>query len=170
MKAVKCTNAHTWYHSPVGALWPVVQLMVCLVFAIATGVAKVIVNCNVFSPWLICGVSWWRHQMETFSALLAICTGNSPVPVNSPHKGQWRGALMFSLICPWINDWLNNREAGDFRRHRGHYDVNVMCVQLCFSLGGDLKYNAQNEAKNSETYGPIFMISKAVGHVEISSY
>ena len=39
--------------------------------------------------------SWWRHQMWTFSALLAICAGNSPVPVNSPHKGQWRGALMF---------------------------------------------------------------------------
>ena len=34
-------------------------------------------------------------------------------PVNSPHKGQWRGALMFSLICVWINGWVNNREAGD---------------------------------------------------------
>ena len=43
--------------------------------------------------------AWWRHQMETFSALLALCVGNSPVPVNSPHKGRWRGALMFSLIC-----------------------------------------------------------------------
>ena len=47
-------------------------------------------------------------------------------PVNSPHKGQWRGALMFSLICAWINDWVNNREAGDLRRHLGHYDVNVV--------------------------------------------
>ena len=44
-------------------------------------------------------LSWWRHQMETFSALLALCAGNSPVPVNSPHKDQWRGAVMFSLIC-----------------------------------------------------------------------
>ena len=69
---------------------------------------------------------WWRHQMETFSALLALCAGNSPVPVNSPHKGQWRGALVFSLIYPWINDWVNNREAGDLRRQRGHYDVIVM--------------------------------------------
>ena len=43
--------------------------------------------------------AWWRHQMKTFSALLAFCAGNSPVPVNSPHKGHWRGALMFSLIC-----------------------------------------------------------------------
>ena len=55
---------------------------------------------------------WWRHQMETFSAYLAFCAGNSPVPVNSPHKGQWRGNLMFSLICVWINGWVNNREAG----------------------------------------------------------
>ena len=69
---------------------------------------------------------WWRHQMETFFALLAICAGNSPVPVISPHKGQWRGALMFSLICVWINDWVNNREAGDLRRYRSHYDVIVM--------------------------------------------
>ena len=38
--------------------------------------------------------------------------------VNSPHKGQWRGALMFSLICVWINGWVNNREAGDLRRYR----------------------------------------------------
>ena len=47
-------------------------------------------------------------------------------PVNSPRKGQWRGALMFSLICVWINDWVNNREAGDLRRYRAHYDVIVM--------------------------------------------
>ena len=70
--------------------------------------------------------SWWRHQMETFSALLALCAGNSPSLGTSPHKGQWRGALMSSLICAWINGWLNNREAGDLRRHRAHYDVTVM--------------------------------------------
>ena len=46
--------------------------------------------------------------------------------VNSPHKGQWRAALMFSLICVWINGWVNNREAGDLRRYRAHYDVIVM--------------------------------------------
>ena len=47
-------------------------------------------------------------------------------PVNSPHKGQWRGALRFSFICTWINGWVNNREAGDFRHHRAHYDVILM--------------------------------------------
>ena len=51
-------------------------------------------------------------------------------PVNSPHKGQWHGALVFSLICAWINGWVNNREAGDLRRHRPHFDATVMISRL----------------------------------------
>ena len=51
-------------------------------------------------------------------------------PVNSPHKGQWRGALMCSLICPRINDWVNTREAGDLRRHPAHCDVILMCIAV----------------------------------------
>ena len=72
--------------------------------------------------------TWWRHQMETVSALLAICAGNSPVPGEFPHKGQWRGALMFSLIWARINGWVNNPEAGDLRRHPTHCDVIVMNI------------------------------------------
>ena len=73
---------------------------------------------------------WWRHEMETFSALLAICAGNSSVTGGFPaHKGQWRGALMLSLICIWINGWVNNRKAVDLRRHCAHYDVIAMLVQ-----------------------------------------
>ena len=53
-------------------------------------------------------------------------TGIHRSPVNSPHKGQRRGALMFSLICVWINGWVNNREAGDLRRYRSHYNVIAM--------------------------------------------
>ena len=49
--------------------------------------------------------AWWCHQMDTFSALLALCAGNSPVTL---HKGQWRGALVSSLICAWINVSVNN--------------------------------------------------------------
>ena len=49
-------------------------------------------------------MTWWRHQMETFCVLLALCVGNSPVPVISPHKDQWRRALMSSLICARMND------------------------------------------------------------------
>ena len=55
-------------------------------------------------------------------------------PVNSPHKGQWRGALMFSLICAWINGWVNNREAGDLSRHHAHYDVIAMIMIFIFIL------------------------------------
>ena len=65
--------------------------------------------------------------METFSALLAICAvqfiGLRWIPRT---KGQWRGALMFSLIRACINGWVNNGEAGDLRRNRAHYDVSVM--------------------------------------------
>ena len=63
---------------------------------------------------------------ENISALMALCAGNSPLTVNPSHKGQWSGALMFSLIYASINDWVNNRKAGDLRRHRAHYDVTVM--------------------------------------------
>ena len=61
--------------------------------------------------------------METF---VPFVRGIHRSPVNSLHKGEWRGALIFSLICAWINGWVNNREAGELRRHRTHYDVTVM--------------------------------------------
>ena len=50
--------------------------------------------------------------------------------VNSPHIGQWRGALMFSLICVWINGCVNNHDAGDLRCHHTHYDVTVMVITM----------------------------------------
>ena len=56
-------------------------------------------------------------------------------PVNSPHKGQWRGALMFTLICARINGWVNTREAGDLRRFRAHYDVIVMMCTFLSQCG-----------------------------------
>ena len=64
--------------------------------------------------------------MEAFSALLALCAGIHRSPVNSPHKAQWRGALMFSSSCALINGWVHTLEAGDLRRHHPHYDVTVM--------------------------------------------
>ena len=64
----------------------------------------------------------WKH----FPRYWPFLRGIHRSPVNSPHKGQWRGALMFSLICVWINDWVNSREAGDLRRYLAHYDVIVM--------------------------------------------
>ena len=70
--------------------------------------------------------TWWRHQMETFPRYWPFVRGIHRSPVNSPHKGQWRGALMFALICAWISIRTNNREAGDLRRYGVHNDVIVM--------------------------------------------
>ena len=61
----------------------------------------------------------WNH----FPRYWPFVRGIHRSSVNSAHKGQWRGALMFSLICAWINAWVNTREAGDLRRHLAHYDV-----------------------------------------------
>ena len=68
----------------------------------------------------------WCHELETFSRYWPFVRGIHRSSAISPHKGKWRGALMFSLISAWINGWVNNREAGDLRRHRFHYDVTVM--------------------------------------------
>ena len=51
-------------------------------------------------------------------------------PVDSPNKGQWREALMFSLICAWTNNGANSRYASDLKRRRTHYDVTVMNFNL----------------------------------------
>ena len=71
-------------------------------------------------------VTKWKH----FPRYWDFVRGIHRWPVNSPHKGQWRGALMFLLICAWINGCANNREAGDLRRHRIHYDVIVMMEKM----------------------------------------
>ena len=77
----------------------------------------------------------WRHQMETFPRYWPFVRGIHRSLVNSPHKGQWRGALMFSLIYARIKGWVNNREAGDLWRHCAHYDVNVTEVSDIMQMG-----------------------------------
>ena len=57
-------------------------------------------------------------------------------PVNSPHPGQWRGAFLYVLFdLPWTNAWVNNRDAGDLRRHRAHYYVTVMWLTYNCHIG-----------------------------------
>ena len=77
-------------------------------------------------------LSWWRHQMETFSALLTICAGNSPVTGEFPSQRQVARSSDVFFIYAWINGGVNSHEAGDLRRHRAHYDVIAMVV-LCGS-------------------------------------
>ena len=87
--------------------------------------------------------SWWRCEMEKFPCYWPFVWGIQLSQINSPHKGQWRGALMFSFICAWINGWVNNREAGDLRHYCAHYAVlvkimftldNAMAPKLCEAI------------------------------------
>ena len=68
----------------------------------------------------------WKH----FPHYWPLVWGIQRSLVNSPHKGQWHGALMFSFICTWINAQVNNREAGDLRHHHAHYDVIKVLVNF----------------------------------------
>ena len=76
----------------------------------------------------------WKH----FPRYWPFVRGIHRSPVNSPHKGQWRGALMFSLISSWINSWPNTGEAGDVRRHRANHDVIVMISVVFQRIPGPL--------------------------------
>ena len=68
---------------------------------------------------------WWRHPMETFSAFLAICAGNSPATAEFlAQRPVKRRFDVFFDLC--LNKRVNNGEAGDLRRHRTHYDVTIM--------------------------------------------
>ena len=74
--------------------------------------------------------TWWRHPMETFFALLALCEGNPPVTGGFPSQRPVTRSFDLSLICAWTNGWANNRDARDLRRHRVQYGVAVMkCVR-----------------------------------------
>ena len=98
-------------------------------------------TCFWYSPqmsWLYVTRSWFAYchahdyviKWKHFPRDLTFVQGIQWSPKNSPHKGQWCGALVFSLICACINDWVNNRKAGDFRRQRAHYDVIVMWCHI----------------------------------------
>ena len=74
-------------------------------------------------------ISWWRHQMETFSALLALCeefTGHRWIS----HTKASDAELWCLLFCIWTNNWANKGNTGDLRCHRAHYDFTVMFCRL----------------------------------------
>ena len=76
----------------------------------------------------------WKH----FPRHWPFVRGIHQSPVNSPHKGRWRGALMFFFICAWTNGWVSNRDADDLRRHRAHYDVTVMNATTAITMVADV--------------------------------
>ena len=77
----------------------------------------------------------WKHVARYWPFVRGIHRS----PVKSPHKGQWRGSLMFSLICTELNCWVNWWWVGDLRRYRAHYDVTVM-RKTCLNLGNQISF------------------------------
>ena len=75
--------------------------------------------------WAI--TTWWRHETQTFSAILALCAGNSPATGKFPSQRPVTRSLDVSLTWAWTNGWVTNRDAGGLRRHVAPYDVTVMC-------------------------------------------
>ena len=103
-----CTQHWGWYENGILFKWHYPEAIICL-----------------------------RHDdvMEHFPRNWPFVRGIHQSPVNSPHKGQWRGALMISLICVWTNCWVNTGDAGDFRGHRAHYDITVMSIISAYNFG-----------------------------------
>ena len=101
----------------------------------------------------------WKHFPRNWPFVREIHRS----PVNFPHKGQWRGALMFSLIYAWINDWVNNREAGDLRLQHGHYDVIVMNAEKSFCHDVIMKCSQDCASRFGVCYGKFPMIMFSTG-------
>ena len=68
--------------------------------------------------------------METFSALLAIYAGNSPVPGEFPTQRPVTRSFDVFFDLRLNNRWVNNCEAGDLRRYRALYDVIVIFCEI----------------------------------------
>ena len=115
-----------------------------------------------------CGV-WdrgWNSRLLCGGPFLGICKhlNGSCMMMSSNGNifrvtGHWRGALMFSLICVWINDWVNNREAGDLRRYRVHYDVIVMGMEVWYSRQACSIEFWLHSCLNTQSLYIIFLVS-----------
>ena len=98
----------------------------------------------------------------------------------SHTKGQWHGALMFSLIVAWTKGWVNNRNASDLKRHHTHYDVTVMfsfvvctgwqwhCAVRCYHTWSNVSALVEvNLPIISDKYDAVFWTISIV-HVNVS--
>ena len=94
---------------------------------IDTSIGKIASRPNVVSCWgQGCYLAWWRHEMETFSALLSLCAGNSLFTGEFPSQRPVTRSfdVYFDMH---LNKRLSKlRDAGDLRHHRAHYHVTVM--------------------------------------------
>ena len=138
--------ASSWYRPSVGISWHASRIK-----------PATISLPHILHSGVICGTFTVSNVKDYLSNLATIMTssngnifrrgywpimrGSCGSPVNSPHKGLWRGALMFSLIC---GGGANNRDAGDLKCHRDYYDVTVMISSLSMpSSQGSFKHDVE---------------------------
>ena len=147
IRLVKDTDNPNWRHvlDPMGqklSYWKITDIIIftsiiCQLCSALSYCYCVMLNCQLHRYISHDDVIKWKQ----FPRYWSFVRGIHRSPVNCPHKGQWRGALMFSLISVWINGWVNNRDAGDLRRNRAHYDVIVMFYVISYVEIRDLYYS-----------------------------
>ena len=85
--------------------------------------------------WCFTHITWWRHQMKTFSALLVLCAENSPVTGEFPSQGWVNnrdvgdlGAIVLIMASPyWFRVYLSRCQSSDGRE----IWVNLPALYLC---------------------------------------
>ena len=112
--------------------------------------------------------AWWRHQKETFSALLAFCAGNSPVTGELPHKGQWGATLMFFLSRRWYET-----PSLPLWRHRNEQRLEAWSTMKQHPVWGQ-RFVYSNMAKHAHTHTHIYTttalirLDRAIHHNEVT--
>ena len=118
--------------------------------------------------------TWWRHQIETFSALLAICAGNSPVTGEFPAQRPVTRSfdVVFDLRLNkrlskqswgWWTEtpsrplWRHSNE--NVLQHRHHANQNVMFHFLCWQLWSKLYKNRRFNLDDIYRKWPLILIS-----------
>ena len=114
-----------WISKALGLISTIVLFVSCIEVCMKKTPLNMIYAWGEYYQYWPCNIYWSKICLH-YDVIKWIHFPRNWSPVNSPHKGQWRGALMFSLICAWINRWVNNGETGDLRSYRAQYEVIAM--------------------------------------------
>ena len=95
--------------------------------------------------------TWWRHQMETFSALLALCEGNLPVTGEFPSQKPVTRSFDVFFYMRWYKR-LSKPLRRHLRRHRAHYGVTVMKHTFMMYMHPAFSWRDDMETQNEMEY------------------
>ena len=116
---------HGWVSSEFYVLWPrssLYQIAACRQLYDRVLLEPTVPVSTILFDYIV------RKHDDVIKWMCGEFTGQRCIPRTKASDAE---LLCFSLICVWINSWVNNREAGDLRRYRAHYDVTVMKWREC---------------------------------------